>query len=158
MMHGDVVVRLAGINDVDAIIALERTTAEAPHWPWKAYERMIAEAAEPTAPRLLVVAIGDNELLGFAVGRIVADVGELESVAVAENARRRGIGRSLCVHVIGWCRERGAAVVELEVRQASAGARALYRGLGFVEEGTRRGYYQNPVDDAVLMRMGVGAS
>ena len=43
--------------------------------------------------------------------------------------------------------------MELEVRAGSAGAIGLYEGLGFVGVGRRRGYYRDPVDDAVLMRL-----
>ena len=64
-----------------------------------------------------------------------------------------GWGGRLCGAVIEWCREQGAAAVELEVRAASEGAIALYRGLGFVAVGRRPGYYREPVDDAVLMRL-----
>jgi ribosomal-protein-alanine N-acetyltransferase len=52
-----------------------------------------------------------------------------------------------------WCREQGAGVVELEVRAGSVGAIGLYEGLGFVATGRRRGYYKEPVEDALLMQM-----
>jgi len=78
---------------------------------------------------------------------------ELESVAVSSDARRAGVGRSLCAAVIEWCRTQGAAEIELEVRAGSAGAIALYLGLGFVAEGRRSGYYREPTDDGVLMRL-----
>jgi len=43
----------------------------------------------------------------------------------------------------------------LEVREANRSAQAFYRFLGFSEEGRRPGYYSNPVEDAVLMRLGL---
>ena len=52
-----------------------------------------------------------------------------------------------------WCRGQGAAALELEVRAGSEGAIALYAGLGFVGRGRRGGYYLEPVEDAVLMRL-----
>jgi ribosomal-protein-alanine N-acetyltransferase len=55
--------------------------------------------------------------------------------------------------VIDWCRAQGAEAVELEVRASSAGAIALYAGLGFVGVGRRPKYYSGPEDDAVLMRL-----
>jgi ribosomal-protein-alanine N-acetyltransferase len=96
------------------------------------------------------------ELAGFAVGKAIGSgddvLAELESVAVAESARRAGIGRALSEGVIAWCREMGAAGVELEVRSANFGAIALYRRLRFVEVGLRKRYYKDPDDDAVLMQ------
>jgi ribosomal-protein-alanine N-acetyltransferase len=43
--------------------------------------------------------------------------------------------------------------LELEVRAGSGGAIALYAGLGFVVAGRRVGYYREPVEDALLMRL-----
>lgn len=150
-------VRVAQAGDVDAVVALERGVAGAPHWPREEYERMIVAQSDAAVRRSLFVVTGDtgDEIVGFAVGKVVGAgddaVGELESVAVAEQARRSGVGRALCAAVVQWCTEQGAAVVELEVRRSSAGALALYSGLGFVEVGVRKGYYRDPVDDAVLM-------
>jgi ribosomal-protein-alanine N-acetyltransferase len=52
-----------------------------------------------------------------------------------------------------WCRLQGAKEVVLEVRATSVGAIALYAGLGFEEVGCRPGYYVNPADDAIVMRL-----
>jgi ribosomal-protein-alanine N-acetyltransferase len=59
----------------------------------------------------------------------------------------------LCAAVVDWCGELGAAALELEVRAGSVGAIALYTGLGFVGIGRRAGYYREPVEDALLMRL-----
>jgi ribosomal-protein-alanine N-acetyltransferase len=153
-------VRRANETDVDAVLELERGIAEAPHWAREEYLRMIAPEAEAPMRRVLFVA-GDAAVEGFAVGKVVgvgADaVGELESVAVAAGARRMGVGGALCGAVVAWCGEQGARVVELEVRRASVGAQAPYGRMGFVEVGVRRGYYREPVDDAVLMNLIVEA-
>jgi [ribosomal protein S18]-alanine N-acetyltransferase len=143
--------RPARSSDIDAILALERATENAPHWPSSAYSAILDE----TGPgRCMIVAhIGDS-LAGFAVGLVhpaQPSIAELESVVVAAAARRGGIGRALCAGVLDWCRSRGAMEVALEVRAGSAGAIALYSGLGFREIGRRPHYYRDPVDDAVLM-------
>jgi ribosomal-protein-alanine N-acetyltransferase len=59
----------------------------------------------------------------------------------------------LCLAVADWCRDRGARALELEVRAGSVGAIALYDGLGFVVAGRRAGYYREPAEDALLMRL-----
>ncbi|MDE1177559.1 MAG: GNAT family N-acetyltransferase [Edaphobacter sp.] len=149
-----VAIRAATVGDVDAVVVLERTIAEAPHWGREEYVRMLADPAAAVR-RVLLIAERDAAMVGFAVGKVIGSgedaVGELESVAVAEDARRLGAGRALCEAVIGWCAAQGAAVVELEVRSGSEGARALYGSLGFVEVGVRAGYYRDPAEDAVLM-------
>jgi ribosomal-protein-alanine N-acetyltransferase len=84
---------------------------------------------------------------------VAGDLGELESVAVEEEWQRRGVGRALCDAVLGWCWGEGAASVALEVRAGSLGARRVYEALGFREVGRRPGYYEEPGEDAILMRV-----
>ena len=151
-------VRLAGAADLEAVIQLERATANAPHWAASEYAAMLVPAsASGEVRRCLFVAESELGLIGFAVGKVIGigleSSSELESVAVGSTARRAGVGRALCAAVIGWCRAQGTAAIELEVRAASAGAIALYSSLGFAVEGRRPRYYQEPADDAVLMRL-----
>jgi ribosomal-protein-alanine N-acetyltransferase len=155
-------VRAAGAADVAAVILLERETAEAPHWSEAEYWSVVelaagGDLAAGGVRRCIFVAEVGERVVGFAVGKAVGSggdvVGELESVAVSGSVRRRGLGRALCDAVVVWCQKQGAIEVELEVRAGSAGAIALYEGLGFRGVGRRRGYYREPVDDALLMRL-----
>jgi [ribosomal protein S18]-alanine N-acetyltransferase len=152
MSSGAVCVREAGAADLAGVLALERDVAEAPHWAEAMYREIVLEGG---VRRCLFVAEAEGLLLGFAVGAVMGsgDSAELESVAVRGEAQRRGVGRALCDAVADWCRLQGATALELEVRAASAGAIALYGGMGFATVGRRRGYYREPVDDAVLMRL-----
>ena len=157
-------VRTAVASDLDAVVALERVAENAPHWPEATYAAILSSQSAEGAPathRCLIVAEADDELVGFAVG-VVQPAGdapgmdrlaELESVVVAVDARRAGIGRALCGTVLEWCRMQGAAEVVLEVRAASSGAIALYEGLGFKLVGRRPRYYCDPEDDALMMRL-----
>lgn len=149
------VIRKATAADVVGVVALERSAAAAPHWAAGEYAGMVGAEGESLV-RCLLVAEKGRGLVGFAVGKVAAGVGEIESVAVAAEARRLGVGRELCGAVVAWCRREGAAEVELEVRVGSEGAIALYRGLGFCEVGRRRGYYREPEEDALLMHLELG--
>jgi [ribosomal protein S18]-alanine N-acetyltransferase len=153
-------VRVATVADLAGVVEMERKIVEAPHWPEGEYFS-IANADGPVK-RCLLVAEAEGRLLGFAVGKVIGSgsvgsgskgVGEIESVAVDSAARRGGVGRALCEAVIDWCRRRGAGVMELEVRAGSDGAIALYDGLGFVVVGRRKGYYREPAEDALLMKL-----
>lgn len=150
-------VRPAREADLEELFQLERSTATAPHWPRAAYNAILEE--DIFAPRrCLLVAdglVGDRAgLRGFAIGVVhPAGDAELESVAVAETARRQGIGAALCGAVARWCRAEGATELLLEVRASSGGAIALYGRLGFTVTGRRSGYYRDPADDALLMRL-----
>ncbi len=142
----------ARIEDLFAILAVERNTPDAPHWAEQAY-RVALEGGREGLQRCVFAAWLDDELVGFAAGSVVAGTAELESVAVQASARRQGLGKALCAAVIAWEWAQAAETVELEVRERSTGARALYMELGFKECGRRPAYYRNPVDDAVLMRL-----
>jgi ribosomal-protein-alanine N-acetyltransferase len=157
--------RRATASDLEAIVALERATEHAPHWPPTTYAQIIEAASgnpdQARPRRCLIVACSPEQkdvLAGFAVAMIASQEspeggGELETVVVAPEVRRRGVGRALCQAVLDWCRDERAAAIVLEVRASSAGAISLYTSLGFAEVGRRRRYYSDPEDDALLMRL-----
>jgi ribosomal-protein-alanine N-acetyltransferase len=156
-------VRVAESTDVAGVVALERGIAEAPHWVEAEYVAMVNrrgdddQGGDGAIRRCFFVAEAERRLLGFAVGKVIGSdvdgLGELESVAVEAAARRRGVGRALCAAVADWCRKQGVAALELEVRSGSGGAIAMYGGLGFVVAGRRPGYYREPAEDALQMRL-----
>jgi [ribosomal protein S18]-alanine N-acetyltransferase len=169
--------RAARREDLDAIVALDRATELAPHWPVTAYTAILnVTCADPerlpqrcliVAEHLLVEgATHPPPLVGVAVGLVhpapPQDAGpclaELEDVVVAAHCRRAGIGRALCAAVLDWCRSQGATEAVLEVRAANAAAIALYTQLGFEQAGLRPGYYRDPEDDAVTMLLRFGES
>lgn len=90
-------------------------------------------------------------ICGFCACTLVADTCNLDAVSVAESHRRRGAGRGLVLHAMQTLRGAGAAYMWLEARSQNAAALSLYASLGFVQNGRRRGFYQDPDDDAVLM-------
>ena len=153
-----VVVRVANAADLAYVIRLERCTPEAPHWAEAEYRRILDQRNEHNAVRrCFLIARVDECLVGFAVGRATGEraegFAELETIVVDRAWRRKGVGRALCDAVTAWCRELGLGRLELEVRAGSAGAIALYRTLKFVVVGSRPGYYQDPEEDALLMRL-----
>lgn len=156
-MNPPIVIRPGMAGDVDEVVSLERTVAEAPHWSRDEYKAMVRPTNEGGGVRrcLMVAEAADGALAGFVVVKVLvaAESAELESVAVVSSARRRGLGMRLCRAAIEWCQIQGAASIELEVRSASLGVKELYERLGFVEVGLRRTYYREPSDDAVLMRL-----
>ena len=158
-------VRVAVAADLARVVEIERTIAEAPHWAETEYVAIVSvnrdvDGMDGMVKRCLLVAEAGERLVGFAVGKVVGSgegsFAELESVVVEVAARRHGVGRTLCGAVMAWCREQSAAALELEVRAGSDGAIALYGGLGFTVVGRRAGYYREPVEDAVMMRLELG--
>ena len=137
-------------GDLDAVTRLEAATAEAPHWERAAYEGVLSENGPV---KQVFVAEDGGRLVGFAVARMVVDVCELESIAVDASARRTGVGKALLAALSKWAREHRAAHIELEVRAGNDSAVCFYEHTGFRRNGSRRGYYQNPEEDALLMSL-----
>jgi [ribosomal protein S18]-alanine N-acetyltransferase len=144
-------VRRALPSELKAIMELERACAEAPHWSETLWMDMLAKDESTEPARATFVAEYRSELIGFVVVGRAGEVAEVESIAVAEANRRQGVGRALCAEAITWARGGDAQEIDLEVRASSSGALALYRSLGFIENGLRPSYYRDPTDDAVLM-------
>ena len=90
-------------------------------------------------------------LAAYCACWMVFDELHINSLAVEEALRRRGIARRLLQHVLADARRSGAKSATLEVRQSNHAARRLYEGLGFHVEGVRRDYYQDPREDALIL-------
>jgi [ribosomal protein S18]-alanine N-acetyltransferase len=81
-----------------------------------------------------------DEVVGFALGRVVLREAELLLLAVKREGRGRGIGQLLLDRFIEVAATRGAQDLHLEVREGN-GAINLYAKTGFSEIGRRRNYY-----------------
>ena len=88
----------------------------------------------------LTLARADEQVLGFALARIVADEAELLLLAVKTPGQRRGVGRILLEDFEDEAIARGAARLHLEVREGNH-ALSLYERTGFGLVGRRRHYY-----------------
>jgi ribosomal-protein-alanine N-acetyltransferase len=144
-------VRPASPADLDAVLAIEQACEDAPHWSPATWLEALSQDPPTEPARASFVAESNNGILGFAVISYLGNLAELESIAVSIPGRRRGIGSALCRQGMDWSRNRGGGTIELEVRASSTGPLALYRSLGFVEQGRRPGYYRQPTEDAILM-------
>lgn len=138
-------VRPLGPGDVAAAVALAASAPEAPRWSRNDYER--AARGEFDA----WVAASVEGLIGFVVGRRLADEMEILNLAVEQAHRRRGVASRLLQTALGFGRARGAKRVCLEVRQSNAAAIAFYRRQGFVATGRRPRYYSDPPEDALVL-------
>ena len=144
-------IRRACVGDYEALVLLAEACEDAPQWSAATWQQVLQSAQGAAPLRAVLVIGGDQGIAGFGVIRIVADAAEIESLGVLASARRRGFGTVLCRALWQTAAEAGACQVQIEVRSRNAAALALYRQLGFMEEGRRKSYYHDPEDDAVLM-------
>jgi ribosomal-protein-alanine N-acetyltransferase len=121
-------------------------------WGWDAYHK---ELQSPEDVIMLVGKIenGRDPIAGFIVSRVVAGELHINNVAVRPEFHRRGFAAQLLTAVLTEGRSNGARLAFLEVRAGNAAAQGLYRRCGFQVTGRRRRYYNQPVEDALLMSL-----
>ena len=142
--------RRATLGDLDAIMRLETSTFESDAW---SRGSMRSELAGRHG-YYLVAEKGDGAIVGY--GGLLAPVGsgqgDIQTIAVASTARRRGLGRALLLELLAEARRRRVVEVFLEVRADNPHAKALYLSLGFAQIAVRPKYYQPDGVDAHVMR------
>jgi ribosomal-protein-alanine N-acetyltransferase len=101
--------------------------------------------------KVLVAEELEKEVVGYAVLWWVLDQGELANLAVRTDHQGRGIGSVLLDQAIEHAKSKGVESLFLEVRQSNESAYRLYANQGFNQISIRRGYYQNPREDALIL-------
>jgi ribosomal-protein-alanine N-acetyltransferase len=138
---------VASAADLPAVEALQRRAFTN---PWGA-EAIKWELENTDVARLYVMHDASGVVVAYCACWKVFDELHINSLAVDESLRRRGLARRLLRHVILDARASAARSATLEVRQSNRAARLLYEGLGFHVEGVRRDYYQDPREDALIL-------
>lgn len=145
-MIDHVVVRDMAAADLAAVVAIEAESYSVP-WSESTFRGLLRRRDAE-----MVVAVAGDVVIGYAAFWCVVDQGELGNVAVSSAWRGLGLGARLVEEVIRRAARRGIVEVFLEVRPTNTVARRLYERLGFAAVGRRRNYYQQPVEDALVLR------
>ena len=140
-------IRAATPTDIPAILELQRHALTASQWSRQRYESLFGNEG---ATRLSLVLEENSTVLAFLTARGIGSEWELENIAVAGPARRRGLGTRLLGDFLKIAGRQGAQVVHLEVRESNHAARGLYEKWAFFESGRRRQYYRDPDEDAII--------
>ena len=139
-----VVYRKMTAEDVPFISRLEEETFSMP-WSADSFLEMISKE-----DARYYVAEDDGRLLGGCGVLMIAGEGNITNVAIAPEARNRGIGTALLRHLMAEGDREGLTAYTLEVRVSNAAAIHVYEKLGFVSAGVRPGFYEKPVEDALI--------
>jgi ribosomal-protein-alanine acetyltransferase len=163
-----VIIRAGTAADIPSMISLDRPCATSAHWSEDRYQQIFRDDRPGFENFVLLVEAGvtttsisdehpDSHLalLAFLVARHLTSEWELESIVVAPEAQRKGIGKKLLTALLARAKETNSESVFLEVRESNAAARKLYEKTGFERTGQRKSYYINPTEDAVLYRYAV---
>ena len=88
---------------------------------------------------------------GYLLAYTAADEAEIARIAVMKEFQRQGAARALLTELETVCAPDGIRRILLDVRSGNGPARKLYEKAGFKEDGIRQRFYEDPVEDAVLM-------
>jgi ribosomal-protein-alanine N-acetyltransferase len=138
--------------DLDRVVEIAAALDDAPQWPRRVYESVLASSS-PRRIAFVAEDSGTGAVVGFVVASLIAPEAEVETIVVAAGFQRRGVARRLFEAMADDLGRSQVREVLLEVRQSNVAAQGFYRSVGFVEEGRRPGYYADPIEDAVLMRL-----
>lgn len=147
-----ILVRPAVEADLDAVVASESTGLGADAWS----PTLLAEGVAGRVPHAIyLVAEVSDQVVGHAVVSAVADVAELQRIAVSPALRRTGVASALLAACADVATTSGADRLLLEVREDNSGALSFYAARGFVEVDRRPRYYRDGTT-AVVLRLGIG--
>ena len=132
-------------KDIDQVETIEKDTFSMP-WTRKDFFDSVTNANQ-----LYVVAIEENEVLGYCGLWNIAGEGQITNVAVKKNARNQKIGFKMLNYLMEWGIDEEITAFTLEVRESNKPAIHLYEKLGFKAEGIRKNFYEKPQENAVIM-------
>ena len=131
-------------EDLPQITALEELCFSVP-WTQEMLRSQLTDG------HVFLAAVEDGQVLGYVGLQYVLDEGYITNVATSPARRREGIAGMLLSALKKRASALGLSFLTLEVRQSNFPARRLYEKHGFSDVGCRRGYYEHPREDAILM-------
>lgn len=116
--------------------------------PWS-QNSILETISNPQTICLLAEKAGKT--IGYLLAYTAVDEAEIARIAVAKDHRKQGTGKSLLNALEAICRKKQIGKVMLDVRESNQAARAFYKKMAFQEDGIRKGFYEAPPEDGVLM-------
>lgn len=146
---GELVIRPMTYSDLDEVVRLEKMCFGFGAWSRGAFAQELKRGPKS----YFVVARVGEVLVGFAGWRQEDEEAHVANIAVHPKMRGRKIGELLLRVILEKAVERGLNSSLLEVRKSNIVAQNLYRKYGYKVLTIRRGYYQFPLEDAVVMKL-----
>lgn len=132
-------------SDIQQVAALEK---ECFSKPWS--ENAISKEVD-NKNAIFFVYEEQDRILGYAGMYLIIDEGDILNVAVTANSRNKGIARQILLSMFEKAESMGIHKFTLEVRKSNQFAIRLYEKLGFITEGCRKNFYDDPQEDGLIM-------
>jgi len=142
-------VRPAQFDDLDAIVAIERASFS-DAWSEASFRSLFGRS-EVSFVVATSASDSSEEIVGYVIATFAADQGEIANLAVRPELRRAGHASRLLAFIHREAVRRGAVSIWLEVRESNQPARALYLAHDYREMGRRARYYEDPLEDALVL-------
>lgn len=133
-------------EDVEKVAEIEKMCFSK---PWS--ENSFKNALNDSNSKFFVARLG-SDIVGFSGMYIAAGAeGYVYNIAVNPLFRKKGIGTILTKKLINYAKENNLEFLSLEVRKSNNSATSVYEKCGFEKVGTRKNFYESPVEDALIM-------
>ena len=142
-------IRKMTLEDVTAVAQIEQECFSLP-WSKKSFEDSILR--EDT---IFLVCEEASVVTGYMGMYVSFDEASVTNVAVSPAFRKKGYGEQLVAAAKDAAKNAGAEYIFLEVRVSNAPAISLYKKMGFEELGIRKKFYEHPIEDAIIMKVGI---
>jgi len=136
-------------SDTEYLKACAELSAQClPEEAWS-FESFLSETEKPSGYVLVIL---ENQIVkGFLTASCILDSADLTAIAVSPEYRKKGLAGKLLEALF---EKIGSAEIFLEVRESNQNAIALYQKYQFQQVGIRKNFYQNPQENAILMKRG----
>ncbi len=131
-------------SDIPAVVKIEQECFTAEAWSEESFKYRLGRAGFIS---LVATDEDSGDVIGYIAASEILDEQYLDSLAVRGGQRGKGVATALMKAAFDTEKS-----VYLEVRQSNLPAISLYKKLGFTEYAKRRDYYDNPTEDAIMMR------
>lgn len=140
------------LEDLDQVMKIEPRAFGEHHWSRSNFTQ---ELSNDLACYLVAIELdelgNEKQLRGYAGSWLVLDEMHITTLATDPDFLRKSVAESILVAYIDLAIERGIRGITLEVRLSNIAAQKLYEKHGFQRQGTRKRYYQDNHEDALLL-------
>lgn len=134
-------------DDVEEVVRIEEEAYGEHHWAKSSfYDEMNNNLAKYYCAKT-----SDGNLVAYAGTWNIIDEAHITTIAVKPDFMRKHIGEALIVKILEDCYLSKIKYLTLEVRESNIPAIKLYEKYGFSSLGTRKGYYQDNNENALIM-------
>ena len=144
-------------DDVESVLKIQSETGLS-YWKYEDYTNEINRVDS-----ICVVAKTQNErVVGFAISRktLATDItentftsSEIYNIALSKSHQSKGIGQRIFDKIMSELRTQGIQEIWLEVRESNNQALRFYQKNGFIKQFERENYYQNPQENAFILKL-----